>query len=93
MLVYRHSNRYVAKKGMKDMKERSEGLIAARKMTGKSQREVARNLGISYQEYQRYEYGMNKKAIQTAIRIASEVGATTFKDFCKLWSDNPISTV
>ena len=78
---------------MKHMKERSEGLIAARIASGKSQREVARNLGITYQEYQRYEYGMNKKAIQTAIRIACAVGATTFKDFCKLWSDNPISTV
>lgn len=80
-------------KGRKDMKGRSEGLVAARIASGKTQREVARNLGITYQEYQRYEYGMNKKAIQTAIRIASEVGATTFKDFCKLWSDNPITTL
>ena len=58
------------------MKARNEKLIATRQKAGKTQREVAQNLGLAYQEYQRYEYGMNQKAIQTAIRIAREYGTS-----------------
>lgn len=68
-------------------------LAATRKKSGKTQVQVAKESGIDVRVYQNFEYGMNKKAIQTAIRIANAVGATTYKDFCKLWSDNPISTV
>ena len=68
------------------MKGRNELLIAARKKSGKTQREVAKRMGIAYQEYQRYEYGMNQKAIQTAIRIAKEYGMTVES----IWGGNPL---
>ncbi len=71
------------------MKEKNNTLIEARIKLGKSQREIAKHMGIPYQEYQRYEYGMNKKAIQTAIRIARTLGVKDFNEFCKLWDGNP----
>ena len=57
-------------------------LIAARKKSGKTQKEAAKELGIFEQAYQRYEYGAGANTIQTAIRIAKMYNTTVEK----LWS-------
>ena len=57
-------------------------LKAAREQLGKTQTQVAKELGISIRGYQNYEYGSNADAIQTAIRIAKMYNTTVEK----LWS-------
>lgn len=54
-------------------------LQAARLKFGKTQQQAADQLGMSKQMYQKYEYGMSAKAIQTAIRIAKMYGTTVEK--------------
>ena len=45
-------------------------LRAARERSGKTQKQVAEEVGIPEQVYQRYEYDMNEPRVRTAIRIA-----------------------
>lgn len=45
-------------------------LRAARERAGKTQAQVARDVGIREAVYQRYEYGANEPSVRTAIRIA-----------------------
>lgn len=52
-------------------------LQAARERSGKTQARVAREVGISEQMYQRYEYGKCEPCVRTANRIARAVNSTT----------------
>ena len=45
-------------------------LQTAREKSGKTQAQAAEELGMSKQMYQKYEYGVGKKTIKTAIKIA-----------------------
>lgn len=58
---------------------KNETLIAARKQSGKTQKQVAKELGILEQVYQKYEYGMSANTIKTAIRIAKLYNTTVEK--------------
>ncbi len=51
-------------------------LRAARERAGKTQAQVARDVGIREAVYQRYEYGVNEPSVTTALRIARSLGAT-----------------
>lgn len=51
-------------------------LKAARKKSGKTQAQVAKESGITEQAYQRYEYDKREPGVRTAIRIAKAVGST-----------------
>lgn len=57
-------------------------LRLAREASKKTQAQVAREIGVSEQMYQRYEYGRCKPSVQKAIRIAKAVGSTVEQ----LWS-------
>lgn len=60
-------------------------LIAARKQSGKTQKQAAKELGIFEQAYQKYEYGAGTTTIQTAIKIAQMYNTTVEK----IWGGNP----
>lgn len=45
-------------------------LVAARARSGKTQAQVAKEIGKTEQMYQRYEYGQSEPSVRTAIRIA-----------------------
>lgn len=62
---------------------KNEILIAARKQSGKTQNQVAAEIGIAEVAYQRYEYGSGVNTIKTAIRIAKSLGTTVEK----LWDN------
>lgn len=67
-----------------------KSLQAVREQSGKTQAQVAADLEMSKQMYQKYEYGMGAQTIQTAIRIAKNFHTTVEK----LWStDSNISAV
>ena len=51
-------------------------LRAARKMSGKTQVQVAKEVGIAEVVYQRYEYSKSIPSVRTAIRIARALGST-----------------
>lgn len=51
-------------------------LRAAREKSGKTQAQVAEEIGKSEQLYQRYEYGKSEPGVRTAIRIAQAVDST-----------------
>lgn len=71
----------VRKKGeMKNVK-----LQAAREASGKTQAQVAKEIGISAQAYQRYEYGACEPTVRTAIRIAD---ALHVKDLRQIFDTN-----
>lgn len=71
----------VGKKGeMKNVK-----LQAAREASGKTQAQVAKEIGISAQAYQRYEYGACEPTVRTAIRIAD---ALHVKDLRQIFDTN-----
>ena len=57
-------------------------LKAAREQLGKTQSQVAAEVGIPYQYYQLYEYGRGVQTIQTAIKIAQSLNTTVEK----LWN-------
>lgn len=59
-------------------------LRAAREASGKTQAQVAKEVGISELSYQRYEYELREPGVQTAIRIARALKSTVEK----LFSDN-----
>ena len=58
------------------MKEVTNNLKATRKKLSKTQAQVAKELGMLKELYQKYEYGMSSKTIQTAIRIAKALNST-----------------
>ena len=51
-------------------------LREARERIGKTQSQVARDVGIREAVYQRYEYGANTPSVTTALRIARSLGTT-----------------
>jgi len=51
-------------------------LRAARKQSGKTQVQVAKETGISVSQYQNIEYGKHEPGVRTAIRIARVLGTT-----------------
>ena len=63
-------------------------LQAVREQSGKTQAQVAADLKMSKQMYQKYEYGMGAQTIQTAIRIAKNFHTTVEK----LWSEPALKT-
>ena len=70
---------------------RNENLIAARKQSGKTQAQVAKEIESTEIAYQRYEYGMREPKVTTAIKVANALGVKDFNSFCELWSavNNP----
>ena len=48
-------------------------LKAAREQSGKTQDQVAKEVGIKEQSYQKYEYDKSTPNVRTAIRIARAV--------------------
>ena len=73
---------------IKEMKETTT-LKAAREQLGKTQAQVAVEVGIPYQYYQLYEYDRGAQTIQTAIKIAKSLnssveelwGTPTYNDY------------
>ena len=61
---------------------KNETLIAARKKSGKTQAQVAKEIGFADVAYQRYEYDKREPKVTTAIRIAKTLGTTVEK----LWA-------
>lgn len=55
-------------------------LQAARAVSGKTQKQVAREVGISEAVYQRYEYGRNEPGVRTAIRIADALNVVDLRE-------------
>lgn len=51
-------------------------LKTTREKSGKTQAQVAKEVGVSEQMYQRYEYGQNEPGVRTAIRIADALGVS-----------------
>ena len=51
-------------------------LRAARERSGKTQAQVANEVGVSELSYQRYEYDKREPGIRTAIRIARALDST-----------------
>lgn len=49
-------------------------LKVAREQSGKTQAQVAKEVGIREQAYQKYEYDKSTPNVRTAIRIARAVG-------------------
>lgn len=69
---------------------RNEHLITARKQVGKTQLQVATDLGVAESVYQRYEHGTRTPNITTAIKIADILGV---KDLRELWQPlNPFKS-
>lgn len=54
-------------------------LIEARKQSGKTQAQVAREANVSERMYQSYEYDKGEPCVRTANRIAKAVNSTTEK--------------
>ena len=59
--------------------ERNEILIAARKKSGKTQAQVAKETNIAIIAYQSYERGRRTPIVTTANRIARLLGTTSEK--------------
>lgn len=55
-------------------------LQAARIASGKTQKQVATEVGIPEAVYQRYEYGKNEPGVRTAIRIADALGVIDLRE-------------
>lgn len=51
-------------------------LRAAREQSGKTQAQVAKEIGVSELAYQRYEYDKREPGVRTAIRIARALNST-----------------
>lgn len=51
-------------------------LRAAREKSGKTQAQVAKEVGIAERLYQAYEYDRNEPGVRTAIRIARAVDSS-----------------
>ena len=63
---------------------KNDKLIAARKQSGKTQKQVAKEIKISVRNYQDYEYNINTPNVFTAIKIAKIFGTTVEK----IWSSS-----
>lgn len=61
-------------------------LRAAREESGKTQAQVAKEIGVSELSYQRYEYDKREPGVRTAIRIADVLGVKSYEDFKKIFS-------
>ena len=59
---------------------RNVKLQAAREKSGKTQAQIAREIGTSEAVYQRYEYGKNVPSVRTAIRIADALNVTDLRE-------------
>lgn len=55
-------------------------LRAARERSGKTQAQVAEEVGIKEQAYQKYEYGLSIPNVRTAIRIADSLGVVDLRE-------------
>lgn len=55
-------------------------LRATRERSGKTQAQVAEEIGVSMQMYQRYEYGRCDPGVRTAIRIADALGVIDLRE-------------
>ena len=65
-------------------------LKAAREASGKTQAQVAKEVGITERGYQKIEGKQEYKAIQTAIRIADVLGVQDLRElFGAATPDNP----
>ena len=51
-------------------------LRAAREMSGKTQAQVAMEIGITGNAYQKYEYGEREPRARMAVRVARAVNST-----------------
>lgn len=51
-------------------------LRAAREKSGKTQAQVAKEIGVTEHMYQRYEYDRNEPGVRTAISIARAVDSS-----------------
>lgn len=60
---------------------KNETLIAARKQSGKTQKQVAKEIGIAKNAYQRYEQGKVIPNVVMAIKIAKSLNT----DVENLW--------
>ena len=60
-------------------------LKAARESSGKTQSQVAKEVGTSEQVYQRYEYGTSEPGVRTAIRIADALGVKSLRQFKEIF--------
>lgn len=58
------------------MRKKNSILKTTREQSGKTQLQIAKELGMLKEMYQKYEYGMGTKTIQTAIRIAKVLDTT-----------------
>ena len=56
-------------------------LKAAREQSGKTQAQVAKEVGIKEQAYQKYAYDKSTPNVRTAIRIARAVGSSVEEIF------------
>ena len=56
-------------------------LRAAREASGKTQSQVAKEIGVSELSYQRYEYGQREPRAAVAIQIAEALGVKSFEKF------------
>lgn len=50
-------------------------LKAAREKSGKTQVQIAKEIGTSAAQYQNYEYGKSEPCVRTAIKIADALNA------------------
>ena len=55
---------------MKELLNLSTNLKQLRKQSGKTQKQVAEELGITYQSYQAYELGITVPSLQNFINLA-----------------------
>lgn len=67
---------------------KNKNLIAARKQSGKTQAQVAKESNIATIAYQSYERGTRTPIVTTAIKVANALGVNDFNSFCELWSEN-----
>lgn len=64
---------------------RNKALTAIRKQSGKTQKQIAQEVGISEIGYQTYERGTRTPSVTTAIKIANALNVEDFQEFCELW--------
>lgn len=55
-------------------------LQTAREKSGKTQAQIAREVGIETVTYQRYEYGNREPSVRTAIRIADALNVIDLRE-------------
>lgn len=63
-------------------------LRAAREKSGKTQKQVAQEIGVTEVSYQRIEYGLQRPSLTTAIRIARVLNSTVEALFGAATPDN-----